>query len=307
MVKNAVGGENGPIRSLQHLTCRDLLLECEVKLPNKATRDAAQCVDYRRFKNEIYDVKNYGLDPHVVWTQFRSIIKGSILVIQVERPPFLSRQEYLDLGSEQCLLSTDQRKLVHGAFQAYMKHVNEDTGLWDEMDRVAWILKELNADRVACDSLKRTKIYVDEIQDYTQAELAFFFLLCSPSEGLFLAGDPAQSIEEGTAFRYEDVRRVAGMVLRQRSSLPPKPTRLRVNFRCHTGMLDLASDVLDLLVHAFRGSVKKPGRDEGQCRLTCCQKPCADDVFVLTLTFILLFFRDVPWAQTGVVQEHFRR
>ena len=39
-------------------------------------------------------------------------------------------------------------------------------------------------------------------QDYTQAEIAIFFLMCRRG-GLFLAGDTAQSVVEGVEFRFE--------------------------------------------------------------------------------------------------------
>jgi superfamily I DNA/RNA helicase len=50
------------------------------------------------------------------------------------------------------------------------------------------------------------KIYVDEIQDSTQAEITLLSL-CSGFEfdSLFLAGDNAQSVVEGVDFRFEEV------------------------------------------------------------------------------------------------------
>ncbi len=43
------------------------------------------------------------------------------------------------------------------------------------------------------------KVYVDEVQDLTSAELALLVKMSS-SGILFLAGDPAQSVEEGVDF-----------------------------------------------------------------------------------------------------------
>jgi len=65
----------------------------------------------------------------------------------------------------------------------------------------------MNTEPAAFDELRKSKIYVDEVQDYTQIEILLFFYLGGPG-GLFLAGDPAQSVVEGTEFRFEEVRHV---------------------------------------------------------------------------------------------------
>ena len=51
---------------------------------------------------------------------------------------------------------------------------------------------------------------MSRVQDLTSAELSELALLVKmKSSGiLFLAGDPAQSVEEGVDFRFEDVRSV---------------------------------------------------------------------------------------------------
>ena len=47
------------------------------------------------------------------------------------------------------------------------------------------------------------RIYADEVQDATQAEVTLFSLACNDNiNGLFLAGDNAQAITHGVSFRY---------------------------------------------------------------------------------------------------------
>jgi len=46
------------------------------------------------------------------------------------------------------------------------------------------------------------------VQDLTQAEITMLFML-SDSRSLFLAGDTAQSVMEGVAFRFSKLRSVA--------------------------------------------------------------------------------------------------
>lgn len=46
------------------------------------------------------------------------------------------------------------------------------------------------------------RIYADEVQDATQAEVTLFLLACNGNvDGLFLAGDNAQAITHGVSFR----------------------------------------------------------------------------------------------------------
>lgn len=48
------------------------------------------------------------------------------------------------------------------------------------------------------------RIYADEVQDATQAEVTLFLLACNDNvNGLFLAGDNAQAITHGVSFRYQ--------------------------------------------------------------------------------------------------------
>lgn len=49
------------------------------------------------------------------------------------------------------------------------------------------------------------QVYVDETQDFTEVELCLLLLLCHYPNEMFLAGDTAQSIMRGTAFRFQDL------------------------------------------------------------------------------------------------------
>ena len=125
------------------------------------------------------------------------------------------------------------------------------------MDRVADAVQRLQAAGVL-EHLRWSKLYVDEVQDCTQAELAMFFLLCSGRKGLFLVGGPVQSVFDHVDFRFEDVRSVARQLFGDnRNCIPSKPKSLTTNFRSHAGVLDLADGVLSLLFHAFPMSAKK--------------------------------------------------
>ena len=72
-----------------------------------------------------------------------------------------------------------------------------------------------------------------------------FFLICDRG-GLFLAGDPAQSVVEGIEFRFDDVRSVPWMLFPEAERakyVPSKPLVVNRNFRSHKGILNVAGEV----------------------------------------------------------------
>jgi hypothetical protein len=112
--------------------------------------------------------------------------------------------------------------------------------------------------------VRYNKLYVDEVQDYTQAEIAVFFYLCGPGD-LFLAGDPAQSVVEGVEFRFEEIRSVGYHLFgeKHRHLIPDKPKTVHLNFRSHRGILNVAAAVLSCLFEVFPDSAKQLKEDRG--------------------------------------------
>merc|ERR1740138_110736 len=84
------------------------------------------------------------------------------------------------------------------------------------------------------------------------------------ANGLFLAGDPAQSVEEGVDFRYKEVR---SLFYEQTSGkyMPENPLKLHVNFRSHAGILEAADSILCWLNTFFPGSISALPNDKGLC------------------------------------------
>lgn len=144
----------------------------------------------------------------------------------------------------------------------------KELGLWDDCDRVRHLLLRFDeskkVDPASLDRVRRSRVYVDEIQDYTQIECLVFFYLGGPG-GLFLAGDSAQSVVEGTEFRFEEIRSIGYFVAGsdRRDLVPQKPKTVNVNFRSHAGILNTAAAFLDLLFKYFPGSAKQLKKDRG--------------------------------------------
>jgi hypothetical protein len=128
------------------------------------------------------------------------------------------------------------------------------------------------------------KVYADEVQDSTMAELAMLFYAGGMElQNFFLAGDTAQAVTHGVAFRFEEVRSLVADLLRPvefapsgcllpynqnsgSSSTGPmmgKPMKLTQNFRSHAQVIQLGNRVLDRLLDAFPDSFDRMKEDVG--------------------------------------------
>ena len=81
------------------------------------------------------------------------------------------------------------------------------------------------------------------------------------SQRLCLAGDTAQAIQQGSAFRFGDVRAIVSQA--DPRAAAPKVARLLKNYRSHSGILTFGAVILDLLHAHFPNSADKMPADSG--------------------------------------------
>ena len=217
-------------------------------------------------------LKNVKLDPFLVWMEIKSFIKGSLGAVKKGKG-YLSLDEYREVGRKMAEHYADQREDIYKLFELYDKHVKEyrhEDNLFDESDLIRNIYTRLNC----LDDLPWSiqSIYVDEVQDFTQAELAVLLRICRNPNDLFLTGDTAQSILRGVSFRFSDLRYLFYDAQKQvckskKKGIPkvvvPEVDELLINFRSHTGVLNLAASVIDVLKKFFYNSFDNLPRDEG--------------------------------------------
>jgi len=260
-VEGAVGEDN----RTSFLTYARLLNDIESILGQKRSFNPSQKIDFGRFKRDFHNrsSSNSKISALISWTVIRTFLKGSIEAFQ-SPDGILPRDKFVEverLGKNRCRIPVELREQVYDEFLQYQKYL-DDEQLWDDCDRVRHLLFRIKhskkEDPDAFDQVQRSKVYVDEVQDYTQLEILLFFYLSGPN-GLFLAGDPAQSVVEGTEFRFEEVRGVGHFV----GSVIQKPKTVNVNFRSHSGILNCAGGVLDLMFTHFPSSAKQLRKDEG--------------------------------------------
>ena len=170
-------------------------------------------------------------------------------------------------------LTSSQRKEAHEIFKKYQAYL-VNNGLWDDSDKALYILKssclqqvlrrehviKFNFSPESEGAFYYDKVYIDEVQDFTQAEILLFFLSAGMYSTLFMVGDTAQAVEEAVSFRFEEIR---GLVYKVCNKVIADPIKLDLNFRSHKGILNLAANVIEKMKLAFVPSSELLSVDSG--------------------------------------------
>lgn len=212
------------------------------------------------------------VDPALVWLEIKSYIKGSVSALQIDKADrstpknrFLNLEEYLGLPRKVSRLDQTQRRAVYQLYKVYEK-VKREGNHYDEMDLVfnlAGRVSLFNGERDEANPaslLPIDSLYVDEVQDFTQAELYLLTMLSRDPNNLMLAGDTAQSITVGVGFRFTDVKQI---FYDEFGCNKPDLLQLTHNFRSHAGVLRLAACVVELLYFFFSDSLDRLPPDLG--------------------------------------------
>lgn len=206
--------------------------------------------------NSISSSYTKGIDPVLAWMEIQSYIKGSEKALRKGSP--LSLEEYQSIGGKAAANYVDHRNQVYSVFEEYQKYCQgqrHTTIHFDESDLILDLHQRICKLQDVPWSIH--SFYVDEVQDFTQAELSLFVQCCRDPNSIFLTGDTAQSIMRGIAFRFEDVRSIFHRIhnCEHKVKVPESPYTLLVNFRSHSRVLGLAQSVLDLLFEYFKNSI----------------------------------------------------
>jgi len=207
------------------------------------------------------------IKPILIWMEIKSFIKGSSQALK-SPTGHLSLEEYRNFGKKMAPNFANDRDTAYQLFECY-EDIKNRSGFFDDCDLVFNLFQRLSKldDVDWCVH----QFYIDEVQDFTQAELMLLLHCCRWPNGLFLTGDTAQSIMRGVSFRFSDLRSVFHYISKhvdttkgQRSKVKvPRVHKLTQNFRSHSGILQLAASVIDLLMNFFRSSLDKLPSDQG--------------------------------------------
>ncbi|NWY64974.1 TRNK1 protein, partial [Erithacus rubecula] len=218
--------------------------------------DPLTFVTYNVFANEIWPkmIKGKSLyNPALVWKEIKSFLKGSFEALSCFGGR-LTEEQYKKLGRKRSPNFTEDRSEIYHLFCLYQQ-IRSQRGYFDEEDLLYNLSQRLSKLRELPWSIH--EFYGDEIQDFTQAELALLMKCINDPNAMFLTGDTAQSIMKGVAFRFSDLRSLFHYASKnsvdkqQRVRKPKRIYQLYQNYRSHSGILRLASGVVDLLQHYF--------------------------------------------------------
>ena len=206
--------------------------------------------------HKISDSGTEHIDPLLVWMEIKSFIKGSKEAVEKECG-YLEKKEYQELGKKMAPHFSDIRDVIYKVFQNYRKFLQGqryERRLYDECDFIHNLYHRL--DELIPWSIHI--LYVDEVQDFTQAELRLLLSCCRCPNGHFLTGDTAQCIMRGISFRFKDLTTIfydakltSQKLNPQFKVTVPKLRELTINFRSDSGILRLAASVLRILAHFF--------------------------------------------------------
>ena len=239
----------------------------------KRPKDPRREITYEVFQHEIWPKMKKSLKekidyhPALIWTEIRSFLKGSVQALMTENG-FLSLAEYECLGRKRAPNFDADRKVVYELFLHYQRERLRN-GMYDTADLVFNFHRRLQSNTTPKWSIHQ--FYVDETQDFTQAELSLLISCCRFPNRMFFTGDTMQSVMRGTAFRFSDLKTLFHIVnvmalkegQRNFIRVPKKVYQLTLNFRSHSGILRLASSIADLLFHYFPDSIDRLQKDQG--------------------------------------------
>ncbi|KAJ7237490.1 hypothetical protein B0H12DRAFT_1238227 [Mycena haematopus] len=212
-----------------------------------------------------------GLDPSMVFSEFLGVIMGAEETL-TSASSFLDRDTYLNLSERAQSTFADQRQRIYDLFESYVNR-KRLLGDVDAADRTHAILRYL--DQRGVPGKKMDYLYVDETQDNLLIDTLLLRSICHNPNGLFWAGDTAQTISVGSSFRFNELKAFIYRIEQRRletrkpSELyhqpvwQPRTFQLTVNYRSHAGIVNCAHTIIEIIQLLWPYSIDILGRERG--------------------------------------------
>ncbi|KAI0757678.1 hypothetical protein C8Q80DRAFT_1134850 [Daedaleopsis nitida] len=204
-----------------------------------------------------------GLDPSLVFGEFMGVIKGSELALD-RAEGHLDRETYYNLSHRTQGTFANQRECIYQLFNAYLKRKKE-RGDYDAADRTHALINSLRARGVPGQEMDF--VYVDEAQDNLLIDALVLRRLCRNPHGMFWAGDTAQTISVGSAFRFNDLKsflyRYEEAHANPDKRVQPESFQLAVNYRSHAGIVNCAHSVIQLITEFWPHAIDVLAEERG--------------------------------------------
>jgi hypothetical protein len=178
-------------------------------------------------------------DAHRLYEEFRGVITGSIV-----DKPYLSRDEYMNLGVRQSIYLDNERELVYTLFEKYLTFLKEN-GFYDPNILAHGYLKDVQQ--------VYDFVVVDEVQDITNIQLQIILKSLKHPDNFILCGDSNQIVHPNF-FSWSGLK---SMLYLSESLETKRVTRiLQSNFRNSRSITDLSNRLIRIKQKRF-GSIDR--------------------------------------------------
>ncbi|KAF9524672.1 hypothetical protein CPB83DRAFT_909779 [Crepidotus variabilis] len=206
-----------------------------------------------------------GLDPALVYSELMGVIQGSEESLNHESR-YLDEAAYNKLSHRTQYTFATRRDVIYSIFLIYLKQKRHSHS-YDAADRTHRILKAIKT--TGPPGQKLDFLYVDEAQDNLLIDALLLRSLVKNPDGLFWAGDTAQTISVGSSFRFNDLKAFLYRLeqRREESGAPlaeaPRTFHLAVNYRSHGGIVQCAHSVIELITKFWPYAIDILSREQG--------------------------------------------
>ncbi|KAF7340238.1 UvrD-like helicase ATP-binding domain-containing protein [Mycena venus] len=230
---------------------------------------------YDKFRREYWthfpQPMRQGFEPSMVFSEFMGVIMGSEETL-TGKLRYLDRNTYLNLGQRRQATFADQRERIYDLFEKYLNEKRHQ-GDTDAADRIGLILFSIFFQNHGVPGRKIDYLYVDETQDNLLIDTLLLRILCHNPNGLFWAGDTAQTISVGSSFRFNELKaflfRIEGQRQKKhpefsfRPAVPPREFQLTVNYRSHTGIVNCARSIIEVITRLWPDAIDVLSAERG--------------------------------------------
>ncbi|KZW00571.1 hypothetical protein EXIGLDRAFT_145235 [Exidia glandulosa HHB12029] len=238
------------------------------------TSDERNMMSYTIFRSRYWprfaERLTKGLDPALVYSEILGVIKGSEESLHFP-DRLLDQATYEGFSTRRQGTFASHRKRVYDISVAYERLKRENSHI-DAADRTHALLRLLQSN-VNLVGHRIDYLYVDEAQDNLLIDALLLRTICSNPQGLFWAGDTAQTISVGSSFRFNDLKAFLHRVEEQHqlevgtsaaaSAEPPTMFQLSVNYRSHGGIVSCAHTVISLITAFWPDSIDHLAEERG--------------------------------------------
>lgn len=186
-----------------------------------------------KFREIIDDSK---MDKDLIWEEYRGLLRGYNLHSDEW---IISSSEYENEGKKRGRVTKEQRKRVYELI--YNSRDELENKLWDHVDLDRRLLSQIN-DKPSIRKLRL--LYVDEVQDFTAADIDLMLLMVNQSAGverIAMAGDLSQSVYP-SSFTWPSL---SELIFKRHGVKAQKGSVLKENYRSTPYLVDAANIILE--------------------------------------------------------------